>query len=147
MGPLLGDQVRQSVCWWLKCCSEQTTAENLLKPADAVALCGLDDFQKVLFSSPKKRLPRRLLKALSLVGGTFVFARLPLQPEMSLFHPGTQTARTHLAASKVAAWCLTEQHMSLVVPVSGSLSCQLDLRWQTCGRLSYPRRGVLCQML
>lgn len=39
---------------------------------------------------------------------------------------------THLIASKVAAWCLTELHMSLVVPVSSSLSCQADLRWQTC---------------
>lgn len=38
---------------------------------------------------------------------------------------------THVAAAKVAAWCFTEQNMSLEVPVSSSHSCQADLRWQT----------------
>lgn len=75
----------------------------------------------------------------------FVFARPPASvKDVNL--PQTNSC-THLTAAEVAAWCLAEQHMSLVVPVSGSLSCQADLRWQTRGLLSYPGRGVLCQML
>lgn len=60
-------------------------------------------------------------------------AFLLLQWRMSIFHPRRTNSGTHLVASKVDAWCLTEQRMSLVVPVSGSLSCQADLRWQACG--------------
>lgn len=52
---------------------------------------------------------------------------------------------TPLVASKGAAWCLTELCV-LGVAVSSSLSCQADLRWQTCGLLSYPERRVLQQM-
>ena len=55
------------------------------------------------------------------------------------------TAAAHIIASKVAVCCLTEQRMSLVVPVGSNLSCQADLRWQTRGLLSYRGRRVLWQ--
>ena len=70
---------------------------------------------------------------------TFVSACPPASVKgVNLRHTNS---RTRLMASKVAAWCLTEQRVSLVVPVSGSLSCQADLRWQTCGRAVIPREG------
>lgn len=43
----------------------------------------------------KKWLLRQFLKAPSLVGRTFVFACLQLQPGTSIFHPGTQTNTSH----------------------------------------------------
>lgn len=78
---------------------------------------------------------------------TFVFACPPAWvKDVSLLSRRTNSHTQHVA-SKVAARCLKEQRVSLVVSVSSSLSCQADLRWQTCGLLSYLGRGVLCQML
>lgn len=106
--------------------------------------CGLADLQSFFFLL-KKLLRRRFLKASSLAGWTFVFACLQLQPGTSIFHPSTQTNTS--CCFKGGYLVLPEQSVSLVVPVRGSLSCQADLRWQSCGLPSYSGRGVLCETL
>lgn len=106
---------------------------KMLKCACVVQIYGLEAFQKACF------------EGYIFARWTFLFASPPASVK-GVNLPHTHSC-THLTAAKVVAWCFTEQNMSLVVPVSSSHSCQADLRWQTCGLLSYPVRGVLCQML
>lgn len=99
-----------------------------------------------LFSSWRSSWFRQFVTALSLWNGPFCLYSSLASAGVVNFPSRHTDSHTHLTASKVAVGCLTEQRVSLVVPVSGSLSCHTDLRWQTCGLSSYLGSVVPCQM-
>lgn len=98
----------------------------------AVQICSLEGFQKDYFPA-EEAVVLTMAEGPVFSSWALVFA-CPPASVMGVNLPSRRThSGTHLVASKVDGWCLTEQRMSLVVPVSGSLSCQANLRWQACG--------------